>query len=196
MKIVILNTGCANLLSVKLAIDRLGYDSKISCDILQIYNSDKIIIPGVGSMASVMNQLYQLNLIEIIKNITQPVLGICLGMQVLSMFSEESGGIKGLDIIPVNVSLLNTNGLSLPHTGWNKINFNIDHLLFKNINIKDRFYFVHSYAIPINKFTIASTFYGMEFTSVIQKNNFFGVQFHPEKSGLLGNRLLKNFLEI
>ncbi|CAL4319045.1 Imidazole glycerol phosphate synthase subunit HisH [Buchnera aphidicola (Eriosoma grossulariae)] len=194
MKIVILNTGCSNLLSVKLAIHRLGYDVKISCDKKQIYNSDKVIFPGVGSIASVMYQLNRKFLFNVIKKIQQPFLGICLGMQALSMFSEESGGVNALNIIPENVLLLKDNRLVLPHSGWNKVNFSIDNPLFKNITNGDYFYFLHSYAMPLNDYTIASSVYGINFSSAIQKDNFFGVQFHPEKSGIAGQKILKNFL--
>lgn len=196
MNIVILDTNCANLLSLKLSIEKLGYQPIITTDINIIKNSDKLFIPGVGSASEIMKQLLHTNLIQIIKDISCPTLGICLGMQVLSSFSSESNGINMLGIINTPVTLLNTQTLPLPHTGWNQIFFDQYHPLLRNIKTGSWFYFIHSYCFPVNKYTIAHTKYNVQFSSVIQKNNFFGVQFHPEKSGSLGSKLLFNFLEM
>jgi len=198
MKIVIMNTGCANLSSVKWAIKRLGYDSLISDNINMILNAKKLLIPGVGTASVVMQHMYKNNLVDVIRKYKKPILGICLGFQLLCAFSTESKKkfVETLNIIDEPVVLLKTKGLPLPHTGWNNVFFTKDHLLFKGINNGSRFYFIHSYGVAINKYTIATSYYGQEFTSVIQKNNFFGVQFHPEKSGSSGSILLKNFLEI
>ncbi|QCI18094.1 imidazole glycerol phosphate synthase subunit HisH [Buchnera aphidicola (Aphis nasturtii)] len=197
MTIVILNTGCANLTSIRIAIKRLGYISQITSNPDLLLKSKKLIIPGVGTAEAVMNILHQKNLVDIIKNMKQPVLGICLGMQILCRFSEECNGTQTIGVLNNNSTILlkNTN-LSLPHVGWNCISFNKPHQLFKNIKQESRFYFVHSYIIPIGTYTLATSNYGIPFSSVIQKNNFFGVQFHPEKSGDIGSQLLKNFLEI
>jgi len=194
---VILNTGCANLTSIRIAIKRLGYISQITSNPDLLLKSKKLIIPGVGTAEAVMNILHQKNLVDIIKNMKQPVLGICLGMQILCRFSEECNGTQTIGVLNNNSTILlkNTN-LSLPHVGWNCISFNKPHQLFKNIKQESRFYFVHSYIIPIGTYTLATSNYGIPFSSVIQKNNFFGVQFHPEKSGDIGSQLLKNFLEI
>ncbi|CAL4042131.1 Imidazole glycerol phosphate synthase subunit HisH [Buchnera aphidicola (Phyllaphis fagi)] len=196
MNIVILDTNCSNLLSVKLSIEKLGYYPIITDDANTILSADKLLIPGVGSSVSIMKQLYKKKLITIIKNLTYPVLGICLGMQLLSSFSEESQGIKMIGIIDSSVLLLNVGKLPLPHTGWNQIVFSKEHPLFIGIKSGEWFYFNHSYAIPVNQYTISESYYGIHFSSVIQKNNFFGVQFHPEKSGLFGSKLLLNFLEM
>ncbi|CAL4042159.1 Imidazole glycerol phosphate synthase subunit HisH [Buchnera aphidicola (Takecallis arundicolens)] len=196
MNIVILDTNCANLLSLKLSIKKLGYQPIITTNSDIIKNADKLFIPGVGSASEIMKQLFMSNLIQVIKSISCPTLGICLGMQVFSSFSSESNGVKMLDIINTPVTLLNTQTLPLPHTGWNQIFFNQHHPLLHNIKTGSWFYFIHSYAFPVNKYTIAYTEYNMQFSSVIQKNNFFGVQFHPEKSGSLGSKLLFNFLEM
>ncbi|XRX42540.1 MAG: imidazole glycerol phosphate synthase subunit HisH [Buchnera aphidicola (Eriosoma harunire)] len=196
MKVVILNTGSSNLLSVQHSVERLGYSVEISDDMHKISCAEKIIFPGIGTISAVMDRLYFMNLVNIIREITQPLLGICLGMQVLGLHSEESGGVKSLGIVPDIVSLIDSKGLVLPHVGWNSIDIISENPLFKNITIKDRFYFLHSYAMPINKYTISSTLYGVNFSSSIQYNNFFGVQFHPEKSGLSGQTVLKNFLKI
>ncbi|WP_343154343.1 imidazole glycerol phosphate synthase subunit HisH [Buchnera aphidicola] len=198
MTIVILNTGCANLTSIKIAVQKLGYIPKITSNSNLLKKSRKIIIPGVGTASTAMNILHQKNLVNIIKNIKQPVLGICLGMQIFCEFSEECNGIKTIGVLnDCSTILLKNLNLSVPHIGWNYINFNNkSHPLFKQIQNNSRFYFVHSYIVPINKYTLATSNYGVSFSSVIQKNNFFGVQFHPEKSGNIGAQLLKNFLEI
>ncbi|QCI16938.1 imidazole glycerol phosphate synthase subunit HisH [Buchnera aphidicola (Aphis helianthi)] len=197
MNIVILNTGCANLTSIRIAIKRLGYIPQITSDPNLLLKCKKLIIPGVGTASAVMNVLHKKNLINIIKNMKQPVLGICLGMQIFCKFSEECNGTNTIGILNnCSTHLLKNLNLSLPHIGWNYITFNKIHPLFKNIQKKSRFYFVHSYIVPVNKYTLATSNYGISFSSVIQKNNFFGVQFHPEKSGDVGAQLLKNFLEI
>lgn len=197
MDIAIINTGCANLTSIQVAIKKLGYSSIITSDPAIIISSKKIFFPGVGTASSAMKRMYEKNLIGIFKKLTQPVLGICLGMQIFSEFSEEGEGIKTIGIFNnCFTSLLKNKKLPLPHMGWNAIVFDDIHPLFKNIKKKSRFYFVHSYIIPINEYTIATTKYGISFSSVMQKNNFFGVQFHPEKSGDVGSLLLKNFLEM
>ncbi|QFQ31952.1 imidazole glycerol phosphate synthase subunit HisH [Buchnera aphidicola] len=197
MTIVILNTGCANLTSIKIAIKKLGYTSQITSDPYLLLKSKKLIIPGVGTASAVMKILHEKNLVSFIKNMKQPVLGICLGMQIFCQFSEECNGTKTIGILNNDSAvLLKSSNLPLPHIGWNYINIKKKHLLFKNIQKDSRFYFVHSYIVPVGKYTLSTSDYGVSFSSVIQKNNFFGVQFHPEKSGDIGSQLLKNFLEI
>ncbi|WP_284443281.1 imidazole glycerol phosphate synthase subunit HisH [Buchnera aphidicola] len=196
MNIVIVDTGCANLKSIKVAIKKLGYDSIITSNASIILESKKIFLPGVGTASAVMKLLSEKNIINIIQEFTRPILGICLGMQLLCNFSEECNGVKTIGIIKSPVLRLRTNNLPLPHIGWNQITFQKEHVLFKKIPNNSRFYFVHSYMVPINKYTLSTTSYGVNFSSVIQKNNFFGVQFHPEKSGNIGSQLLKNFLEM
>ncbi|CAL4319017.1 imidazole glycerol phosphate synthase subunit HisH [Buchnera aphidicola] len=196
MPIVILNTGCANLASITIAIKKLGYTTIVTCDPAVVHNAKKIVIPGVGSAVTAMRELSRNMIVNVICNVKTPVLGICLGMQLLCNFSEEGGGIKTLGILKTPVYRLRNKNITLPHIGWNKIIFNRGSILFNNIKTGSRFYFVHSYFVPINKYTLACSDYGISFSSVIQKNNFFGVQFHPEKSGDIGAQLLKNFLEI
>ncbi|MQL48429.1 imidazole glycerol phosphate synthase subunit HisH [Photorhabdus khanii] len=201
MKVVILDTGCANLSSVTYAIRKLGYEPEISLDATAVLAADKLLLPGVGTAGTAMDQLKQRELIPLIKILSQPVLGICLGMQLFAATSEESDHVTGdnvtlLELIDLPVKKMATNGLPLPHMGWNQVLPKAGHPLFRGIKDNSYFYFVHSYAIPVNTYTIAQTEYNDTFSSAIAKDNFFGVQFHPERSGAAGARLLKNFLEM
>ncbi|OCQ51885.1 Imidazole glycerol phosphate synthase subunit HisH [Photorhabdus australis subsp. thailandensis] len=197
MKVVILDTGCANLSSVAYAIRRLGYEPKISRETATILAADKLLLPGVGTASAAMDQLKQRELIPLIKVLNQPVLGICLGMQLFATTSEESNNnATMLELIDSPVKKMATNRLPLPHMGWNQVLPKTEHPLFRGVGDYAYFYFVHSYAIPVNTYTIAQTEYGDTFSSAIAKDNFFGVQFHPERSGIAGAKLLKNFLEM
>ncbi|XBC38810.1 MAG: imidazole glycerol phosphate synthase subunit HisH [Buchnera aphidicola (Melaphis rhois)] len=196
MSIVIINTGCSNLSSIKYAICRLGYNPKISTSVRDILNANKILLPGVGAAYSAIRVLSESNLLNIIKKCQQPFLGICLGMQLLSAFSSEAQGLDLLSIINSPVYRLNSGSLPLPHNGWNNVEICKNNVLFEDIENHSKFYFLHSYSVDITKYTIAKTLYNTYFSAAIQKNNFFGVQFHPEKSGKVGLKLLKNFLEI
>ncbi|WP_340615592.1 imidazole glycerol phosphate synthase subunit HisH [Xenorhabdus entomophaga] len=196
MKIVILDTGCANLASVAYAIRRLGYDPIISLDANVVRSADKLLLPGVGTAAAAMEQLEQRQLIPLINSLSQPVLGICLGMQLLADISAEGDNVPLLKLINAPVEKMVTKGLPLPHMGWNQVQAQEGHPLFRHITDNARFYFVHSYALPIGEYTIAQTEYGNIFSSAVAKDNFFGVQFHPERSGAAGAQLLKNFLEM
>ncbi|WP_323836267.1 imidazole glycerol phosphate synthase subunit HisH [Photorhabdus africana] len=201
MKVVILDTGCANLSSVAYAIRKLGYQPEISQETTTILAADKLLLPGVGTASAAMDQLKQRELIPLIKVLSQPVLGICLGMQLFAATSEESDNVAGdnvtlLEVIASPVQKMAAHGLPLPHMGWNQVLPKAGHPLFRGIEDHAYFYFVHNYAIPLNTYTIAQTEYGNIFSSAIAKDNFFGVQFHPERSGIAGARLLKNFLEM
>ncbi|OTA16401.1 glutamine amidotransferase [Xenorhabdus vietnamensis] len=196
MNVVILDTGCANLASVTYAIRRLGYKPIVSLDADIVQTADKLFLPGVGTATAAMKQLEQRQLIPLIHSLTQPVLGICLGMQLLAKVSAEGDNIPLLKLIDTPVEKIMTAGLPLPHMGWNQVKAQADNPLFRNIVNNSRFYFVHSYALPVGEFTIAQTEYGNTFSSAIAKDNFFGVQFHPERSGASGAQLLKNFLEM
>ncbi len=196
MDVVILDTGCANLFSVKAAVKRLGYEPVVSRDSDIVLKADKLFLPGVGTAQAAMDQIIERDLVDLIKACTQPVLGICLGMQLLASSSEESGGIATLGIVEQNVIKMPERGLPLPHMGWNQVSAKAGHHLFRGIDENAYFYFVHSYAMPVCENTIAQTLYGDPFTAAVQKDNFFGVQFHPERSGAAGAQLLKNFLEM
>jgi len=198
--IVIIDTGCANLSSVRFAIERLGYDVTVSKDPAILQQADKLFLPGVGTAKEAMANLIERNLVDEIKKLTQPVLGICLGMQMLAQGSEEGFGdqpvIDTLGLVDGFVEKMDVAPLRSPHMGWNQITPKLDDPLFKDIPAGSYFYFVHSYALPVNENTIASCDYGSPFTAAVNKGNFYGVQFHPERSGKAGAQLIKNFLEL
>ncbi|HIF9333172.1 TPA: imidazole glycerol phosphate synthase subunit HisH [Photobacterium damselae] len=205
LQVVIIDTGCANIASVKFAIERLGYPVTVSKDPEIVLSADKLLLPGVGTAAEAMKNLEQRNLIQLIKQITQPILGICLGMQLLGRYSleqvkdEKEQQVPCLDICSAPVIKLDSQGFPLPHMGWNTITPEPGHPLFADIPMGSYFYFVHSYAMPIfaqGGRTIAQCEYGQGFSAAIQCGNFYGVQFHPERSGKVGSQLLKNFLEL
>ncbi len=200
MKLTIIDTGCANLSSVKMAIQRLGVEPIVSCDAADIHAADKLILPGVGTAKAAMKNLQERNLVELIREAKQPLLGFCLGMQMLAQSSEESmdgeSDIECLGIIPGKVKLMQVGNLRLPHMGWNQIEHDETHPLFKGIPSGSYFYFVHSYALEVTDATIAQCNYGQPFSAVVGKDNFFGAQFHPERSGKLGAQLIRNFLEM
>lgn len=192
--ITIIDTACANLSSVKFTFDRLGYATEITCDLNKIKSADKLILPGVGTAIAAMKNLQDRGLVEVIQNLTQPVLGICLGMQLMTAFSEE-GNVATLSLMPSQTALIPDTGLPLPHMGWNKVRYAEGCPLFDGIEQDSHFYFVHSYAVHPNENTIATSHYGVDFSAAIAKDNFYGVQFHPERSGKNGAMLLRNFVE-
>ena len=200
MKLTIIDTGCANLSSVKMAIQRLGVEPIVSCDAADIKSADKLILPGVGTAKAAMRNLQERKLVDLIREAKQPLLGFCLGMQMLAQASEESmddeSDIQCLGIIPGKVKLMQVGNLRLPHMGWNQIEHDGTHPLFKDIPSGSYFYFVHSYALEITEATLARCDYGQPFSAVVGKDNFFGAQFHPERSGKLGAQLIRNFLEM
>ena len=195
MNITIIDTGCANLSSVKFALDRLGYQADITRDLDKIQSADKLLLPGVGTALAAMRNLHDRKLIETIQNAQQPMLGICLGMQLMTDYSTE-GDVPTLALMNARTELLPDCGLPLPHMGWNKVNYQAGHHLFRGIEEGAYFYFVHGFAMPVCSATIAHSTYGEAFTAAVQQDNFFGVQFHPERSGQAGSQLLKNFLEM
>ena len=194
ISITIIDTGCANLSSVKFAFDRLGYHAEITRDIQKIQSADKLLLPGVGTAMAAMRNLQERNLIDCIRNATQPMLGICLGMQLMTEFSTE-GNVATLGLMNGQTDLIPDSGLPLPHMGWNKVRYTPNHPLFTGIEQDSHFYFVHSYAVQPNENTIATSCYGVDFSAAIANKNFYGVQFHPERSGKNGALLLRNFVE-
>jgi glutamine amidotransferase len=193
MKIVIINYGAGNIQSIKFAIQRLGHEAVLSHDVEEIMSADKVIFPGVGEASSAMKMLRETGLDTIIPTLKQPVLGICLGMQLMCHSSEE-GGTKGLSVFDVDVHRF-TNELKVPQIGWNQIT-NLKTNLFTGIKDDEYIYLVHSFYAPLCKETIATTTYGLKYSTALQKDNFYGTQFHPEKSSKAGTQILKNFLEL
>ena len=193
MKIVIINYGAGNIQSIKFAIRRLGYEAVLTDDEAEIRDADKVIFPGVGEASSAMEKLKSTGLDVVIPTLKQPVLGICLGMQLMCKYCEE-GNTSGLNIFDADVVKFN-NDVKVPQIGWNQIE-NLQSKLFKGISEKEYMYLVHSFYVSINNETIATTEYGIKYASALQEKNFYGVQFHPEKSSKAGEQILKNFLEL
>jgi glutamine amidotransferase len=190
----IINYGAGNIFSLTSALDRqgIGYAMINSADEFDKY--ERYIIPGVGHAGAAMQKLEESGMVAKILATQKPVLGICVGMQLLTEFSEE-GNSTLLGIAPVKTCLFSQKlKLKVPHTGWNKVSSTIDNELFKGLKPGTHFYFVHSFFIEFNpNFTIASADYGIKFSAALKKDNFYGVQFHPEKSGEAGEQILKNF---
>jgi len=200
-KVVIIDTGCANVSSVKFAIERLGCEVVISKDPQVVLAADKLFLPGVGTASEAMKNLQQRNLIELVKQVEKPLLGICLGMQLLGKFSQEKGQkaneqVECLGLCDGEVKLLQTGELPLPHMGWNTVKSLPEHPLFKGIEEGEYFYFVHSFAMPKGEYTIAKCDYGQPFSAAVQSGNYYGVQFHPERSSAAGSKLIENFLNL
>jgi imidazole glycerol-phosphate synthase subunit HisH len=191
--LVIIDYGAGNIQSIQFALKRLGYQGILSNNIQEIQAADKVIFPGVGEASSAMKKLQESGLDKIIPTLTQPVLGICLGMQLMCNTSEE-GNTEGLGIFDVNIIKFSS-AVKVPQMGWNNI-YNLKSKLLKNVPENEYMYLVHSFYAPKCQETIALTNYETEYSSALQKNNFYGVQFHPEKSGKLGEQILKNFLEL
>jgi glutamine amidotransferase len=191
--------GCGtNITSVQFALERLGAAAILTTDAAQIKSAERVILPGVGTAKHAMQQLRELNLLEVIRGLTQPVFGICLGMQLLYESSEEGGDVPCLGVVPNQVKAFPPlPGLIVPHMGWNQLQFPQKlHPLLQGVSSSDYVYFVHSFAAPVDEYTIAVTDYGVPFTAMVQKDNFFGAQFHPERSGKVGRRILENFLNL
>lgn len=196
MSVVLVDAGGTNIGSVRYALQRLGVDAALTADAGQIRAADKVILPGVGAAVPGMARLRELELVEVIRSLTQPVLGVCLGMQLLCGHSEE-GDTDCLGVIPAEVRRFEeAPGLCVPHMGWNRLSPLKQHALLNDLQEGDWAYFVHSYAVPLGDYTLASSEYGGGFSAVITRGNFHGMQFHPERSASVGAKLLKNFLEL
>lgn len=193
MKIAIIDYGAGNVQSVLFALERLGFEGIVTNDWNTIKKADKVIFPGVGEASSAMKMLVDSGLDVLIPTLEQPVLGICLGMQLMCKHSEE-GNTNGLGIFDVNVVKF-SNEVKVPQMGWNTI-YNLKSSLFTGIKENEFMYLVHSYYAPLSENTIATTNYESDYSTALQRDNFFGVQFHPEKSGIFGEQILKNFLQL
>lgn len=197
--IAIIDSGGANIASVTFALERCGAAATLTTDAEMIASADKVILPGVGAAPVAMAQLQKAGLVDCIRGLTQPVLGICLGMQLLFERSEE-GDTALLGLIPGTVGAFQpAPGLSIPHMGWNRLLPTAGaaaNPLLKDIDDGAHVYFVHSYFAPVSGDTVAACRYGADFTALVAHGNFMGAQFHPERSGPIGARILQNFLEL
>ncbi|GGI57510.1 imidazole glycerol phosphate synthase subunit HisH [Winogradskyella haliclonae] len=193
MDLKIVNYGAGNIKSIQFAFQRLGYDAVLSHNPDDIIKADKVIFPGVGEASSAMKMLKESGLDALIPELKQPVLGICLGMQLMCNHTEE-GDTKGLEIFNTNVKRF-SNNVKVPQMGWNTV-ANLKSDLFKNISEGDYMYLVHSFYAENCEQSIATSNYDIEYASALENENFFGVQFHPEKSSTVGAQLIQNFLDI
>ena len=195
-KVAIVDSIGSNLASLIFALNRIGSSFEITDEIDVLNKASHIILPGVGAAKNAMKKLKQRKLIDEISKLTKPTLGICLGMQIFMDASDEDDA-KCLGIISNTCRPFENNrDYPVPHMGWNKVRFNRDSVLTKNLKDDDYYYFVHSYYVPVCTETIGVSSYPIEFSAVVQKDNFFGTQFHPEKSGLSGSKILQNFVSL
>ncbi|MEO6253161.1 MAG: imidazole glycerol phosphate synthase subunit HisH [Ferruginibacter sp.] len=193
MKIVIIKYNAGNVQSVQFALQRIGVASEVTDDIDLIQGADKVIFPGVGHANAAMNYLKESALDKVIVDLEQPVLGICLGMQLMCNYSEE-GDTPCLGIFDSQVSLFKSADLKVPQVGWNNM-YDYRSVLFEGLNDGAFVYGVHSYFAAISNDTVAKMDYILPYSAALQKNNFYGVQFHPEKSGEAGEKILRNFIQ-
>lgn len=196
MNVAIIQYNAGNVCSVEYALRRLGVEPVLTDDKELIRQADKVIFPGVGEAATTMHYLRLQGLDELVKSLRQPVLGICLGMQLMCNHSEE-GNVDCLGIfdVPVRRFVPVEEGTKVPHMGWNTLE-KVHEPLFKGFSKEENVYFVHSYYVPVNSYTAAVTDYIHPFSAALHKDNFFATQFHPEKSGPVGERILRNFLSL
>ncbi len=194
MNLVVIKYNAGNITSVDFAFKRIGIDVTITDDIEKIRAADKVLFPGVGEASSAMKYLKEHKLDSVLRELKQPVLGICLGMQLMCDYSEE-GETDCLGIFNKNVKHFGSKELKVPQIGWNNI-FDLKSPLFKNVKNDSFVYFVHGYYAELGKNTIATTDYILKYSSALNKDNFYGAQFHPEKSGDVGEQILKNFIEL
>ncbi len=194
MNLVVVKYNAGNITSVDFAFKRIGIDVTITDDPEKIRSADKVLFPGVGEASSAMTYLKQNNLDKVIRDLKQPVLGICLGMQLMCEYSEE-GETECLGIFNKKVKHFGSKELKVPQIGWNNI-FDLKSPLFKDVKEDSFVYFVHGYYAELGENTIATTDYILKYSSALNKNNFYGTQFHPEKSGSVGEQILKNFINL
>lgn len=199
-RIAVVDSGVANLASVMAALERLGAEAEVTSDAERIKTAERVIVPGVGAAAPAMAQINDKNLRTALRGLTQPVLGICLGMQLLFARSFEGGSdpVECLGVLPGDIRMIQASArLPVPHMGWNQIDPVQDcHPLLRGLDRSSYAYFVHSYVAPVGDITLATTHYGETFTSIAGQRNFMGCQFHPEKSGKVGSRIIENFLRM
>jgi len=195
-RLAIIDSGGANIASLQFAVERLGLPSDLTTDPATLRAATHVILPGVGAAADCMGRLQSAGLVDTIRGLRQPLLGICVGMQLLFDSSEE-GNVSCLGILPGRVQRFATRPeLPVPHMGWNQLEFRSPSPLLADIQQGDHVYFVHSYAVPVSDLTVATASYGDPFTAIVQRGNVYGAQFHPERSAKVGARLLQNFLRL
>ncbi len=195
-QLAIVDSGGANIASLQLAIERLGVPADLTTDPDLLRRATHVILPGVGAAADCMMRLRNAGLVDVIRGLQQPLLGICVGMQLLFESSEE-GDVECLGVLPGRVRRLSNRGnLPVPHMGWNQLEFSQTSPLLNDIREGDYVYFVHSYAAPVSQATLATTTYGDKFSAVVQQGNVYGAQFHPERSARIGAQLLRNFVSL
>jgi glutamine amidotransferase len=199
MKVAVIKYNAGNIQSVLFALQRAGVNAIVSNELSELSTADKIIFPGVGEASSAMNYLKQMKLDDWIRDCKKPFLGICLGMQLLCRYSEE-GNTNTIGIFPVNVKKFKStdedgNKIKVPQMGWNTAT-NLKSSLFDKVPDSSFFYYVHSFYAECNPYSIAETDYGIKYCSALHRDNFYAVQFHPEKSSIIGERVLNNFLQL
>ena len=196
MNVVLVDSGGANIGSVRYALQRLGVEAKLTADPAAIREADRVILPGVGAAAPAMARLHELGLVDVLRSLAQPVLGVCLGMQLLCRRSEE-GDVDCLGVVDAPVRKFDAAaGVRIPHMGWNRVATSVDQSFF-GVDAKNGWaYFVHSYRVPLCAATVAECEYGGAFSAAIARGNFMGVQFHPERSSAFGQAVLRSFLAV
>ena len=196
MRVVLVDSGGANIGSVRYALQRLGVDAQLTGDGDAIRRADRVILPGVGAAAAAMQRLHDLDLVATLRSLDRPLLGICLGMQLLFESSEE-GGVECLGLLPGSVRRMDAApGIRIPHMGWNRLHKQTGSSLLDGIAEGAQAYFVHGYAVDAGEATVATSEHGDSFSAVVARGDIAGAQFHPERSGPVGQRLLANFLGI
>jgi glutamine amidotransferase len=195
-RLAIIDSGGANIASLQFAIERLGVEAVLTTDPAALAVASHVILPGVGAAADCMARLESLNLVDTIRSLRQPLLGICVGMQLMFEASEE-GNVSCLGILPGRVNRFpNVSGKPVPHMGWNQLAATRPTPLLSGLTADDYVYYVHSYAAPVGADTVATTDYSTTFSAAVQRDNVFGVQFHPERSARAGAMILANFLKV
>lgn len=194
--VAIIDSGGANLASLQFALERLGAQAVVTSDLEVIRAAPRVLLPGVGSALAAMQRLDASGIASHLPQLVQPVLGICLGMQLLFQKSEE-GSAQCLGVLPQTVRKLTAApGRPVPHMGWNQLHIVREDPLLEGVAEGEHLYFVHSYAASVSQFTLATADYGLELAAVVRKDNFWGTQFHPERSTRVGARILANFLRL
>lgn len=195
-RLAIIDSGGANIASLQFAVQRLGIESDLTTDPARLKAASHVLLPGVGAAADCMGRLQSAGLVDTIRSLKQPMLGICVGMQLLFESSEE-GDVACLGVLPGRVRRFDDrSGLPVPHMGWNQLEFSSRSPLLNDIANGDYVYFVHSFAAPVSELALATTEYGARFAAIVQRGNIYGAQFHPERSAKVGAQLLKNFLQL